>query len=344
MQPVKLPVNQFDHFYRGGDRIGELRNGPGGPMRPEEWIGSTTTRFGASTQGLTVLGDGMVLRDAVIADPLAWLGPLHIERYGASIEVLVKLLDLDQRLPVHLHPNREFSRTHLGLAHGKTEAWYVLDAPEDGSVGVGFAEAMNPADVARMVSTHDSEGLLNSLRRRSVRPGDAMLVPAGLPHTVSKGVFVLELQEPTDLSILLEWADFNVDGEKDGHLGLGFDLALGAVDYTAVDDADLDALVLPRERIDGAGLATAMPEAADPYFRAHRMEPRGNRVGLEAGFAVVLVLDGVGVIETAAGGNLDVVRGDAVVIPFAAGDWALVGEVVAMACRPPAPNAPEAPR
>lgn len=343
MQPVKLPVNQFDHFYRGGDRIGALRHGPGGPNRPEEWIGSTTTRFGSPTQGLSTLPDGSLLRDAVLADPQAWLGPLHVERYGTDVEVLVKLLDLDQRLPVHLHPNRAFSKQHLGLAHGKTEAWYVLDAPEDGSVGVGFAEAMKPADVAKMVADHDSEALLNSLRRRHVRPGDAMLVPAGLPHTVSAGVFVLELQEPTDLSIVLEWAEFNMDGEKDGHLDLGFDVALGAVDYTAVDDADLDALILTREAIDGAGLASVMPEAADPYFRAHRIDPRGNRVGMDAGFAVVLVLDGVGVLESG-GGALDVVRGDAVLIPYAAGEWAISGDVVAVVCRPPAPNAPEATR
>lgn len=343
MQPVKLPVNQFDHFYRGGDRIGALRHGPGGPNRPEEWIGSTTTRFGAQTQGLSVLPDGSLLRDAVLADPQAWLGPLHVERYGTEVEVLVKLLDLDQRLPVHLHPNRAFSKTHLGLAHGKTEAWYVLDAPQDGSVGVGFAEAMSPADVANMVRTHDSEGLMNSLRRRHVRPGDAMLVPAGLPHTVSAGVFVLELQEPTDLSIVLEWAEFNMDGEKDGHLDLGFDVALGAVDYSGIDDGDLDALILTREAIDGAGLASVMPQAADPYFRAHRLDPRGNRVGVEAGFAVVLVLDGFGSLESATG-VLDVARGDAVLVPYSAGDWALAGDVVAIACRPPAPNAPEATR
>ena len=47
---MRLPVNQFDHFYRGGDRIGALRHGPGGPQRPEEWIGSTTARFGQAPQ------------------------------------------------------------------------------------------------------------------------------------------------------------------------------------------------------------------------------------------------------------------------------------------------------
>ena len=141
-KPQLLPVNQFDHFYRGGDRIGALRNGPGGPQRPEEWIGSTTARWGQAPQGYTVLPDGQLLVAEVDDDPQAWLGPDHVARYGSSTEVLVKLLDLGQRLPVHLHPNRAFAKEHLGLAHGKTEAWYVLDAPEGAQVGVGFKDAM----------------------------------------------------------------------------------------------------------------------------------------------------------------------------------------------------------
>jgi mannose-6-phosphate isomerase len=76
--PLLLPPNQFPHFYRGGDRIGALRGGPGGPMRPEEWIGSTVTRFGEVRSGLSQLPDGRLLRDAVAADPLAWLGPEHL--------------------------------------------------------------------------------------------------------------------------------------------------------------------------------------------------------------------------------------------------------------------------
>ena len=183
-------------------------------------------------------------------DSVAQLGAAHVARYGASVEVLIKLLDLNQRLPVHLHPNREFSRTHLGLAHGKTEAWYVLDAPEGAQVGVGFKKPMSLAEVSGWVAQRDSDALLGALRTRTVRPGDAMLVPAGLPHTVQSGVFVLELQEPTDLSILLEWQGFAVDGAKDGHLDLGFETALQAVDLSAVADADLDALVLPREAIE----------------------------------------------------------------------------------------------
>ena len=343
MIPVLLPVNQFDHFYRGGDRIGALRHGPGGPQRPEEWIASTTARFGQAPQGFSRLPDGRLLIEAIDADPVAWLGADHVARYGNSPEVLIKLLDLNQRLPVHLHPNREFSRTHLGLAHGKTEAWYVLDAPEGGEVGVGFAEEMSREQVASWVAAEDSDALLASLRRRVVRPGDAMLVPAGLPHTVASGVFVLELQEPTDLSILLEGQGFAVDGRKDGHLDLGFDTVLGAVDYSAVGDSDLDRLVLTREQIEGAGLRSAMPEAADAYFRAHRFDAAAGPVVVEAGFRVVLVLEGRGVLSSS-GGSMEVAKGDVVLVPFAAGDITLHGEgsssLVGVVCRPPAPDAP----
>ena len=341
--PVLLPVNQFDHFYRGGDRIGALRHGPGGPQRPEEWIGSTTARFGQAPQGFSVLPDGRLLVEAVEDDPVAWLGQAHVARYGSSTEVLIKFLDLGQRLPVHLHPNRSFARTHLGLAHGKTEAWYVLDAPAGAQVGVGFRDQMNLDQVAAWVSNRDSDALLGALQTREVRPGDAMLVPAGLPHTVQSGVFVLELQEPTDLSILLEWQGFAVDGAKDGHLDLGFDTALQAVDLSAVSPGDLDQLVVSRESIERAGLHSIMPREADGYFRADRFDSSAGPVSIPAGFNVIVFLEGTGVLGTDAG-SLEVTRGDVALVPYAAGDVTLHGRgsevLVGVACRPPAADAP----
>ena len=38
-----------------------------------------------------------------------------------------------------------------------------------------------------------------------------MVVPAGLPHAIDPGVFPVELQEPTDFSVLLEWEGFAPD-------------------------------------------------------------------------------------------------------------------------------------
>jgi len=337
--PIALPCNQFDHFYRGGNRIGALRGGPGGPMRPEEWLASTTTRFGQAPQGLSRLPDGRLLIEAISDDPVAWLGSAHLDRYGTSTEVLIKLLDLDQRLPVHLHPNRAFAGTHLGLVHGKTEAWYVLDAPAGAEVGVGFRDAVSMAQLREWVDGEDAQALLGSLQRKEVKAGDAMLVPAGLPHSVPAGVFVLELQEPTDLSILLEWQEFAVDGRADGHLGLGFEVVLEAVDRSAISPADLDGLTLTREQIEASGLRSALPNRADPYFRIHRVQADAGPVTVEAGFGVLLVLQGSGTLRTEAG-SMDLVKGMAVLMAHASGPWIIEGDVVAMACRPPAPDAP----
>jgi mannose-6-phosphate isomerase len=328
---VKLAANQFDHFYRGGYKIGALRNGPGGPQRPEEWLGSTVTRFGEETQGLTVLPDGRFLRDAINEDPISWLGKNHFDYFGVSSELLVKLLDPDQRLPVHLHPNRAFAKQHLGLPHGKTEAWIILEAPEDAWVGVGFEKTMQMNQVRELVDTENTTALLASLNKLSVKPGDGVLVPAGIPHAIAEGIFLLELQEPTDLSIMLEWEGFKMDGHKDGHLNLGFDLALKAMELNALSESDISKL---RTGIDmnSSKMISLLPQGADPYFRAHAIS---SGVEIEAGFAVLLALSCSGELQSDNSEVISISRGDAVVIPHAIGNWQITGELKAWISRPP---------
>lgn len=330
-QPIKLPANQFDHFYKGGNRIGKLRNGPGGPMRPEEWLGSTTTRFGSTNQGLTLLEDGTTLRESVSTNPESWLGKAHVNRFGASIEILVKLLDPDQRLPVHYHPNRKFAKDHLSLKHGKTEAWIILEAPAGASVGLGFSKELKKPEVSKMVEALDSDGLLASLQKFEVKAGDTVFVPAGTPHAIGAGIFVLELQEPTDLSALLEWNDFAVDGIKDGHLGLGFDTVLDALRYTPIEKDEASKLVFSNRLFSNSD-QSVFTAVADPYFRADYLA--GNNSKIEAGFSIMLVLEGNGNIAFENSSAITAVKGDAILIPHNAGSWTLTG-ASGVVCRPP---------
>lgn len=328
--PSKLPSNQFDHFYRGGNRIGVLRHGPGGPMRPEEWIGSITTRFGEAEQGLSHLSNGVLLRDAIKSDPNGWLGEDHVKNFGFSTEVLIKLLDPDQRLPVHYHPNKAFAKTHLGLDHGKTEAWIILEAPAGSGVGLGFAQTQNRVDLLKLVRAQDSAALLASLRRAEVKVGDAVLVPAGVAHSIDAGIFLLELQEPSDLSALLEWDGFAVDGIKDGHLGLGFETVTDALKLDPLTDAEFESL-FTYNIFSGGSLRSILPLKSDGYFRAHLAPGAGD---FPSGFALVLVLDGVGSISFANAPEMKIEKGDAIVIPHCAGQFTFSG-ANAIICRPP---------
>jgi mannose-6-phosphate isomerase len=89
--------------------------------------------------------DGRSLKAAIEEQPEAWLGRAHVERFSADTRLLVKLLDAGQRLPVHAHPHASFAAEHLGKAHGKAEAWYIV---EGGEIYLGLKQ-----DVAYSCST-----------------------------------------------------------------------------------------------------------------------------------------------------------------------------------------------
>jgi mannose-6-phosphate isomerase len=180
------------------------------------------------------------------------------------------------------------------------------------------------------VSNQDSQALLASLRRSEVSVGDAILVPAGVAHAIDSGIFVLELQEPTDLSALLEWEGFAVDGNKDGHLGLGFETVTDALMLDPLSDAEFDSLVM-RNIFSGGALRSVLPIKADGYFRAHLAPGVGD---FESGFAIGLVLDGTGEITFANAPSMQITKGDALVIPHAAGTFTISGANVII-CRPP---------
>lgn len=322
MQPIVLGPNRPDTFYRGAGRISQFRGIAFDP-HPEDWIGSATARFGAAPAGLTVLPDGRMLADAIAAQPLEWLGPEHVARYGASPALLVKLLDAGQRLPLHVHPDRRFALDHLATPFGKTEAWVILEAPADASVHLGFARDVSAAELQSWVDDQDVAAMLDATNRVPVAAGDALLCPAGLPHAIGPGILLLELQEPTDFSVLLEWEGFPLSAD-DAALGLPLEVALECVDRGRCDRDRLDAL---RGRPVRTG--SLLPGEADAFFAAERVGPGA----LAPAFSVLVATAGAGRLQSARGESVPIGRGMTLVIPYAAGPCVLEGDVAAIVCR-----------
>jgi mannose-6-phosphate isomerase len=320
------------HFYAGGAQIAALRGlDIADDHMPEEWLGAVNTTFAASDgRGLSRLDDGTLVRDAIAADPEAWLGAEHVARFGADPCLLTKLLDAGQRLPVHFHPGRAFAREALGLTHGKTEAWVIVEAVPGASVWAGFKRDVELATVREWMRTQDSAAMLAALHELPVGAGDALFVPAGTPHAIGAGILLVELQEPTDLSVTLEWTGFEI-GEDDGHLGLGWPRVLQALDRSGWDERRLAALRAT------PGARDLLPADAEPYFRAERVSGRET---LEPGFSVLVGTRGMGTLATSET-ELVFGRGSAVLSPHSAGELVLTGDVEGLRCRPPAPTSGE---
>lgn len=339
--PILLGPNQPDRPYRGGAGIAAFRGLPQpSEFSPEDFVGSATEIFSGGGIGLTRLPGGELLRDAISADPAGYLGDEHVARFGSSTELLVKLLDTAERLFVHVHPDDVFAREHLSLAHGKTEAWIItavrpVPAAEVGYAFLGFSRPVTAAEVDAWVVGQDAGAMMAAMHRVALEPGGTLLVPAGMAHSIGPGVTLVELQEPSDLSVLLEYEGYRDLGPADAFLGLDRDVALGALDPAATEPERVTELTGGRDDTGGrAGVVTLFPREADRFFRAERITP-ADRVALDAGYSVLVVLDGDGVLEWA-GGALAVTSGQTLLIPHGAGSLTLTGAVTALRCRPPA--------
>ncbi len=328
MAPIIVPANQpADRFYAGGARISSFRaDPPCASHQPEDWVASTTCCHGCASLGLSRLPDGTFLADAVRAEPERWLGAEHVARYGADTKLLVKLLDVGQRLPVHAHPHVDWAARHLGFKHGKAEAWYILTP---GCVWLSLKEAVDDKDLLELVEAGKGTQLLDKMHKIDVVPHQTLYVPPGTLHAIGQGVMVVELQEPSDLSVLCEWEGFQIDGLKHGHLGLGFPTALTAVDTKARTRDEAMRLVT-----NGVVSESVCAEESNEYFVLERLHVDGE-ASTRCGFAIMIVLEGDVALATEKSDALALKKGSTVVIPHDDGELKLQGKADVLVARPP---------
>lgn len=326
MRPIPLERNQpAERFYRGGERIAAFRGVPlRGEFEPEDWIASCTEVAGEHGVGTTRLPDGQLLREAVKGSPLEWLGPEHYAAFGDSTELLTKLLDAGERLPVHVHPDDDFAKSCLGGTHGKAEAWLFLT---DGYSHLGLLPGTSPQAIGEMIAGGESDRVLEHMHRIEVRAGDVVYCPPGMPHAIGEGSFLVEVQQPSDLSIFLEWKDFPLPGGAGGHLGLS-DSAAAHVVTGGVQAEQVAGLVTARRETRGDLLrGTGAP------FRLDRLHAGDS---LDQGYAVIIGVSGSGHLA-GGGAPLDIGRGSVGLVPWASGGGRLEGDsdLEAIVARPP---------
>lgn len=329
-----LPPNALACSFAGGVRLAEFRGYPARDSYAEEWIASTTPRWGEDELGRSSLLDGRLLSDVVKTDPDGWLGPNY--ESGSGIPVLAKLLESGQRLPVHTHPNEAFAQRHLSSRFGKTEAWLVLQAEPEAKAYLGWRHDVDRSWLMEQIRSQDAAAMLGAMNAIPLAQGDTVLVPGSTVHAFDSGVLIAEVEEPTDFSLLFEYAGFGVS-EQRATLGLSWDLVLDASNLRATTQDQLAEL---RGRVDLAAnrdiLVRTTPPCADSYFVGWVASVRERLTGLPS-LTIGIVVCGEGEAHCPHG-STPIRVGDILVVPFACGPWELRGRAVVALYEPPAPG------
>ena len=196
--------------------------------------------------------------------------------------VLWKLLDSSVRLQLQAHPDARFARRHLNSDAGKTECWYILATRGEAHVYLGFQKSPGRDAWGRMIREQRIEDMLACFERIPVQPGDCFIVPAGTPHAIGAGVFMMELQEPTDWVVRCETS--TTDGKplppESCFMGLDLERCLDVFNYDslAVDEVRQRWQQRPRVLNRGANFSDEeiISRAHHRFFRLHRLRGTGT--------------------------------------------------------------------
>ena len=136
-----------------------------------------------------------------------------------TLPLLVKYIFTSEKLSVQVHPNDAQAQAG-GLANGKTECWYILDADPGAALGLGFREPLARAALRAAAEDGSIEALIDW---KPVRAGDFFYVPAGTVHAIGAGISLIEVQQPSDTTYRL----YDYGRPRELHLEDGVAVARG---------------------------------------------------------------------------------------------------------------------
>ncbi len=334
---ILLPPNRVWRTYPGGRTLDTLEGAPSPADThfAEDWIASTTRAVNPPGSDPSALSSQPLLSPGISAvrigsdptprdfaallasDPEYFLGARHVQKYGSDPKLLVKFLDSGTRLHFQVHPTREFAQRILGAPSGKTEAYHILavrDALSDfqpstlnsqptrreatGYIYVGFQRPPTPAQLRDYILTQDIAAIEACFDRIAVRPGDTFIIPGGTPHALGAGVFMVEIQEPSDLVIRFEFERAGyVLPESARFMNRDVDFALTVFNLDPLTSSDLERRVRcqPR-RIRNLGTHSFQDEligaAQTDCFRVTKTHLAGPVIKDETSAAIAIVTAG----------------------------------------------------
>src|SRR6185312_2440478 len=126
--------------------------------------------------------------------------------------LLFKLVFTTEPLSIQVHPDDTYARS-IGLANGKTEAWYILSAAPGAKVALGLKLRLTSPQLRQAI---DDGSISELVAWQAAHAGDTAFVPAGTIHAIGAGLIIAEIQQRSDTTFRIfdhgRGRALNIDG------------------------------------------------------------------------------------------------------------------------------------
>lgn len=160
------------------------------------------------------------------------VGEKVFDHYGTQFPLLIKYLDINDKLSVQVHPDDQVGAERYDSL-GKAEVWYIMDAQPGATIYAGFKEDTDPTVFYNACKNGTADQLLNVIHPKK---GDVLNITPGTVHAADGGIQVCEIQESSDLTFrLYDWGrELNPATARKTHLDEAFDL----IDFKKFDSSN----------------------------------------------------------------------------------------------------------
>lgn len=333
--PLFFERNRVYRIYLGGEGYRNLLGDTTGDnMFPEEWIASSVKainpRYFGIRDGVSVIENTNIFLDDLLNDERI----LGKRKY----DCLVKYLDSAIRLPMQVHPTKEFSRKYFHSEYGKTEAWLIIGVRENAKIYFGFKNEITKEELSLLEerSLEEKDIMRSILNEVIPQVGDVFLIKGGLIHAIGEGCTIIEIQEPTDFTIQPEnWCGTYKISEEEKYIGLTKDIALDCFNYSLVGQKAVDsARIIPRVVESNDYIKEALITYDDtPLFSMYRYTLDNGEMTLNYGPSVWIVLEGNGLLF-GDGYERSLSKGQYFVLPYACENkFKIKGQIKMIECK-----------
>jgi mannose-6-phosphate isomerase len=212
----------FRHYIWGGTNLRRL-----GKVIGDDEIVAESWEVSDHDEDKSIVSNGH-LKGKTLREIIAQFGEDVCPGTGnGRFPILIKYIDANRKLSVQVHPDDGYARRHEGPKElGKTECWYVMDAPPGAELVLGIKKGITRHDFERMI---DENRIEDGISRIQVSKGDFIYLKSGTVHALLEGIMVCEIQENSDTTYrLYDWGRKGHDGKP---RPLHIDRALDVINF-----------------------------------------------------------------------------------------------------------------